>query len=653
MRYPLRRGRRRRWPSFRWPAIRPSRLVAAGVLVVVALFAGLTLRGMRADPRDAYRAGLVALDEGRFADARAQLRTGAAAEPAGAQLALARAAIEEEDGAGAEAALQRAAAAGAPAARLHSLRAAALLLQDDADGALAETDRVPRSLAAAADAAAAAEARFADRVRARALDARDDPAGAERLLSGVLATAPGETGAWVDLGRVRFGRGDLGGAEAAAARALALDRGSPAALTLEADMVASRYGPAAALPWYAAALGRDPDLVPALLPEAAALGEIGRAREALATARRVLALRPASRQPRYLMAVIAARAGNVGLARRLLQGMDDAADAVPGVLLLGGWLAQAEGHDAIAIAKWQRLLGDQPMNVALRRLLAVALTRAGDARGALETLAPLVQRGDADSESLELAARAARALGDPRAAMLHDRAIGTARGVSTAFAGDGVAALSAAAASAPDDPLAAVALVSGLIASGDTAGAVARARGLAQASPGAAPAQLALGDALIAAGRVGEAASVYARAADLRFDEPAMLRLVDALGRAGRAGEAARAVGLYLSQNPLSLIARRLAGHWRAAAGDPRAAATLEAVRRDVGNRDAALLADLAIAWTKGDVRRARVFAAAAYRLAPMNRGIVLVYATVLTRAGDAEGARQLLAKDKALAATG
>ncbi len=628
----------------RWThALTPLRLVAVGVLMAVALLAGLALRDRRGDPHQAFGDGLVALREGRFAAARALLHAAEPAEPALAHVALARLAIERGDGAAAEVALQRAEAAGIPRARLHQLHAAALLLQDDPDGPLAEVDQ-----------ALPAYRRFAQRVRARALAAQGDAANAEAVLFGVIAGAPRDAAAWVDLARVRLSRGDVGGAGGAAARAVALDGGAPAALTVQGEVMGSRYGPAAAIPWFAAALARDPTYVAALLPQAAALGEVGRNREALAAARAALAARPAARQPRYLMAVIAARGGDAGLARRLLQTMDDAADAVPGALLLGGWLAQAQGHDDLAIAKWQQLLDDQPMNVALRRLLGVVLLRAGDAQGALDTLAPLVARGDADSEVLEIAARAARTLGDPRAAALHDRAIGGIRGPSTAFGGDdAVATLAAAAQQDPGDPLAAVALVGGLLTSGNGAAAISRAQALAQASPGAPAAQLALGDALALSGRAGDAAAVYGRAADLRFDQPAMLRLVDALGRAGRVRDAAQAVTLYLTQNPLDLVARRLAGHWQAMAGDPRAVATLEVLRREVGSRDAALLADLAIAWSRSDPARAVRFAAAAYRLMPMNRSVVLVYAGVLARAGNADGARQLTVKAAALAANG
>ena len=69
---------------------------------------------------------------------------------------------------------------------------------------------------------------------------------------------------------------------------------------------------------------------------------------------------------------------------------------------------------------------------------------------------------------------------------------------------------------------------------------------------------MALGDVLAATGRAGEAATVYARAADLQFDEPIAMRLIDALGRAGKRQDAAAALALYLHENPQSLVGTEL-----------------------------------------------------------------------------------------------
>ena len=637
MRYPLMARRRRpRRHGLRVPTLpHLRRLVALAVLLAVAAAAAVMVRGSRPDPQSSYRMGLIALHDGRFDEARRHLAAALPIEPVRARLALARVAVEEEDEATAGVLLQRAATTGAAVDALRPLRAAVLLLGGDADGALAATAGPVRDIG------------LAVRVRARALAATGDGAAGERLLAS-WADRHGDAAAWSDLGRLRLLRGDMAGAGDAARRALALAGGWPAALCLQAEVVRSRYGLVAALPWFDAALARDPAYLPALIGRAATRGEAGRYAGALADARAALAVRPAALQPLYLLATIAARAGRPALAGRLLQRMGDAIDTVPGAQLLAGWAAGADGHPELAIARWQALVDAQPFNLTARRLLGAALLRAGDAAGATEMLAPVIARPDADAYALEVAARAARIGGDPkRAAALHDRAVAGARGAATPLAGgEAVAALAQTAASAPGDSGAAVALVGGLLASGDGNGALARAQALAGGQSGIAAAQLVLGDTLAGLNRPAEAAAVYARAADLLFDEPTLLRLVDAAVRAGRTADAASALALYLSQHPQSPGARLLAAHWQAAAGERAAVASTDALRAALGHRHAMLLADAALARVAAhDGARAIVFARAAYRLAPMNPALIDAYARALDAGGDRDGARQLRAK--------
>ena len=89
-----------------------------------------------------------------------------------------------------------------------------------------------------------------------------------------------------------------------------------------------------------------------------------------------------------------------------------------------------------------------------------------------------------------------------------------------------------------------------------------------------------------------------------------MLRLIDALDRTGQRAAAQKALALFLSQNPAGRFpARRLAAHWQIAAGDwDDAIQTLEGLRASIGDRDAALLAELGYAYVgqgrRGDGRR-------------------------------------------------
>ncbi len=61
---------------------------------------------------------------------------------------------------------------------------------------------------------------------------------------------------------------------------------------------------------------------------------------------------------------------------------------------------------------------------------------------------------------------------------------------------------------------------------------------------------------------------------------------------------AANVLALFLSQNPQNIAGQRLAAHWQIAGGEwDSAIETLEGLRQRVGNRDAALLAELAYAY--------------------------------------------------------
>ena len=644
--YPMLHGRRRR-VRVRWPrrSIGGSRLIALGILAVGLLgIAFVMLRPhARVDPRRAYADAARAIARGNYSAARNDAIAAVAAAPSSiaAHVMLARAYLLLGEGLPAEAELTRATDAGLPATRVRGARAQARLLQDDPDGALEEAGLAPQG------------DRLAMRVRARVLAAQGHPDQAQVLLDAVLAAAPQDVAALTDLGRIRYVAGDLGGAAQAAMRAARLGPRDPAALTLQGEIVRARYGLVAALPWFEAALQLDAYHYPALIDYAATLGDAGRYTDMLAATRKAQAARPGSAQPLFLQAVLAARAGQARLARSLLQHANRIDDALPGTLLLGGGLDYADGRLEQAIGSWRRLVATQPMNVAARRLLGAALLRSHDAQGALDVLRPMAMRDDADRYTLTLVARALEATGDrDAAARFLDRAGMAGPGSSRVFAIDGALGTFAAdAASAPHDPSYAVGLIRAQLDTGATDAAVATARALAGASPGAPAAQLALGDALVGANRNGDAIDPYLRAADLAFDEPTMLRLVDALGRAGRARDAAATLALYLQQNPQSIAGQRLRAHWLVATGRGEdAIEPLEAIRGMIGNRDAALLTDLALAYAAaGDGAIARRYGKAAYALSPMNAAVVDAYGLASAADGRRGDARQLFVKARAL----
>ncbi|KQM90459.1 hypothetical protein ASE70_03465 [Sphingomonas sp. Leaf22] len=586
--------------------------IVAGMLATIG--GALPARADAADARTRLAQALTHYEAGHWTQAREAAQAATAADPKWglAQAVLARTHLVLGEGVAAQGAIDRAVADGFDPQRIHQLRAHARLLQGDAAGAVTEADKTP-----------ARYRPYADRIRAQAVAAGGNVAAGLNALEAIVARAPQDAAAWVALGQIRMSAGDMVGAVNAAAAAVRAEPSSPDALRLRAETVRVQYGLVAALPWFEAALKRDPYGYDTLIEYAATLGDAGRASAMLDAVRRAMAVRPGSAQGYYLQAVLAARAGDYDTARSILDKTGRGVAGVPGALLLSGSIDLAQGNEGQAAVALRELVARQPTNVTARKLLALALLKSNAAQDALDYIRPAAVRGDADSYTLTLAVRAMERLGDRAgAAAMLDRAASPGRGRSTAFVPDeDLAMLAEDARLTPGDPAAAVPYIRALAAAGRNVEAVASAQRVAVANPGAPAAQLVLGDTLSAAGRMGEAADAYARAAATRFDEATMLRLVDARDRAGQRPQASATLSLYLAQNPASVAALRLAGQWQAAAGDDDAAIeTLERLRALVGDGDAAVLAELANAYAgAGQAGIAQDYAAAAYRIAPAN----------------------------------
>jgi cellulose synthase operon protein C len=642
---PRRRRRGARPKPARGPWLRLAGALALAVVLAGGAWLFVAGRAARVSPQEATARSVALLQAGNASGARDAAAAALRADPiaAPAHLALARAMLVLGDGVSAEAELQRAADAGSDPKLLIHLRAQALLLQGQPDKAVAlASQALPQFHADAL------------RVRGRALAMKGDGAGALAMLSEAVRTAPNDGEAWTDLARLQSETGDIGSAVPSAARAVQLAPASVPALVMRGELVRAQTGPVAALAWFEAALQRDPADPAALIEYAATLGDVGRTVDALAATRRALQAKPNSPQAWYLQAVIAARAGNFDLARTLLERTNGAVDDLPGGQLLAGALDIDSGDFQQAIGKLKQLVDDQPMNLAARRLYATALLRAGSAQAAIDLLGPWVARPDADSYALTLAARAYERLGDrATAARLLDRAALPGTAAPGAFsADDSLAVIAGEAAQRPGDPEALVALIRALATGGDPAGALAKAEAAAAALPGTPATHLLVGDAQMLLGHDAEAVAAYRRAAALRFDTATMLRLVDALDRTGQREAAAQVLAQFLSQNPINVAALRLTGQWQLAAGEVDAAIdSLETIRAQVGNGDAALNAALATAYAAaGEHATAARFGETAYALLPGSPVTADAYGWALYGRGERETAAELVAKAVALA---
>ena len=643
------RKSRRRSSGATRPLLRRA-LVILGALGAfgIALYAFFVLSPVRLDPaasRASVDKAVAQLRDGNASAARQSALAAVRSDPnsADAHLLLARTQLELGEGVAAEAEIKRANDAGIDPKLTHHLRAEALLIQGDAEKAVSEAEKTDPKFR-----------NYGLRIRARALTQLGNLAGARDALDEAIRIAPKDVDVWTETGRFRFAVGDISGAIAASQRAVELDANNLDALLLRAKLVRTQYGLVASLPWFERALSRDPYHHDTLIEYAATLGDAGRTNDMLAATRRALEARPGSPQAFYLQAVLAARAGNTDLARTLIEKTGGTIDSLPGMLLLAGTLDLQEGDNEQALNKLRELVAVQPMNITARKLLAVALLRSDAARNALDMLRPVALRGDADSYSLTLVARGFERIGDRgNAARFLDRAAFPFRSGSEAFsADDSIAVLGAPAQESPNDPSAVVPLIRALVQSGNTNGALARAQAMVRDNPGVPGAYILLGDVLMVQGRSGDAAAAYRQAADLRFDEPTMLRLVEALEGAGRRGDASNALALFLSQNPMSMAALRMSAHWQLASGDFDAAiVTLEGLHARIGDGDAALNADLAIAYAgAGEADQAKEFGEAAYALAPGNPATADAYGWALFQGGDNQGALELLQKAAILA---
>ena len=599
-----------------------------------------------ADARFELAQSLEMLRTGNSSAARDHAQAAIKADPSWglAHAILARTYLALDDGVAAEGELGRAKEAGFDIERAHQLYAHAWLLQGDPARAIVEAGKAQPRYAG-----------YAVRVGARALAAQGDLPGAQRALATLLAAAPNDSAAWSDLGRIRLVSGDIAGAIEATTRASTLDGNNIEALTLRGELVRGQYGLIAALPWFEAALRHDPSYHPALIEYAATLGDAGRYTDMLDATRRALAARPGSPQAYYLQAVLAARAGRYDLARSLMERTAGKLGGLPGALLLGGMLSYQAGAYEQAIEQWRGLVGQQPMNLTARRLLGTALLRSGDAKGALDILRPFALRGDADSYTLSLVARAFERTGERDwSGKFLDRAAWPARDGSTPFGtDDSLPVLTNAANDAPDDPVRQLGYLRGLVDAGQTGAAL--TQGAATGTrPSGCPRRRARGR-----GCPDGDETLWRRRRHLCprrkngiFDEPTMLRTVDALDRAGRRADASNVLALFLSQNPQSIAGQRLAAHWQIAGGDWETAIdTLEGLRLQVGNRDAALLAELAYAYIgDDDADTGLVYARAAYRLTPMNPATADAYGWALYQLGQNGPALQLLEKAVSIA---
>jgi Flp pilus assembly protein TadD len=569
---------------------------------------------------------------------------GAADDP----LAAAAAALASGDGVSAEVAARKALAEGQPHSAVDAYLGEAAMLQKNYDDAR-------QWLGPARFDAASAQRGF------HAL-------GALELLQGHYAAAatdfdralragPPDARLWVDIGRMRYAGGEQHLAADAVNRALAIDPADPQALAFQGDLVRDSQGFAAALPWFQRAVKLAPNDLGLMGEYAATLAELGRYTDMLGVARAMVKLDRTDPRAYFLQAVLAARAGEDELARRLLWQTKGEYDDTSAGLLLQGVLEYRDGSSELAVDKFDELARRQPDNETAARLLGRALLADGDASEVVARFAPLAARPEASPYMLTLVARAYEQL-DRRdlAAPLLDRA---ARAADTGvrplpLSQDGALAIYR----FGDDPTsAAVAMptLRKLLSAGRRADAVAYADKLQARYPNSSDIEILVGDARFLAGDAAGALRSYRSVAQVRWTAPLAKRIAAAEVRLGQGGAAAAELQAYLAQHPQAREIAALLGRAAAAGGDWRRAVMLlgHAARLPGGSDDPQTLADLAEARLHtGDAAAALADARRAYALQRASPRATAVLATALQASGShPNGAEVLLAKARSMGA--
>jgi Flp pilus assembly protein TadD len=564
---------------------------------------------------------------------------GAGADP----LTGAANAIERGDGVAAEVAARRALDAGEPHAAVDAYLGQAALLQDDPDEAR-------RWLAPGDFDAASAQRGFHALGRLELADGRFGPAAA--AFDRALAAGPPDARLWVDIGRLRYRAGEQHLAADAVRRALAIDADEPQALVFQAQLVRDAQGLAAALPWFARAAGLAPKDLAVLGEYAATLGDLGRYREMLGVAREMVKIDRTDPRAYFLQAVLAARAGQDELARRLLSSAGGAYDETPAGMVVAGVLEQRAGSTELAVERFDKLADLQPDNEGAARLLGGALLADGDASEVIASFAARAARPEASPYLLTLVARAYEQA-DRRdlAAPLLDRAARAASGSLGPLAPSEAGEL--AMFRWGDDPTAAevaVPTLRKLLAAGRPGEVAAYAARLRARYPNSSDIEVLCGDAALLGGDAAGALELYRSAKRVRWTTALARRIAEAETRLGHGAAAEEELADYLAQHPLAGAIAAEVGRAAAARGDWTRAAVLfgHAARLPGGAGDPRLLADLADAQLHlGDRERALANARRAYALQRSSPRATSVLAAA--RAANGQPAPALLAKARAL----
>lgn len=624
-------------------------LLQIAVVVVVVLLGGrlISKYNDRANAAEAFAKAREYKEKNDLTAARIELMNAVRDDPrlVDALIMQAEVALDMFDGTTARTALENAVARGIDQLQVQHLIGHALYLEGDLERAeqMLDDQNISKKHKA-----------YALRILGRVLLASGQIDEARATFDSALKLGKQNSALWTDIGQFRLSQADQMGAIDAADYAVKLDTRNIRALELRARLVRSQYGMAAALPWYQSALAINPNDVPVLEEYAATLGELGRASDMLQTVRKIYSLQSKNGRAFYMQAVIAARAGEYGLAQRILLLAGSQVNETPGAMLVSAISEYQLGNHHRSADILERLVSMQPNNLQARKLLARAKQSAGENFDALDAIKPLVDRGQSDSYTAMIAARAFEATGERGKA-----AVGLSEssrtGVRKSAPISPALSLRMAADGAQKNPGNAqyvIPYIRALMLAGMPDQALIVAKQLQAANPGVPAAHMLAGDVHAARGHYADAVVDYQRARQINFSEAIMLRQVDAYRRLNQPANARAVLTEFTVLNPNNLSAQRLMAYlmldemrWT------EALPLLEKLRERVGYNDSILNANIARAYSGAGRHDDAIFnAETAYNIDPANAMVTLVYAQVLLKSGQRpKAAAELFEKAGAL----
>lgn len=533
------------------------------------------------------------------------------------------------DAIGAQAELDKAIQLGSPPSRTRHLYGQALQLQGKFEDAKIEllADDIPAEHQAAA-------ARILGLVGMQS----GDNLLASQSFDRAIKLDPGYSDLWVDIARFRAGSGDQAGAIAAVDEAVKLEPSNIRALQYRGELLRFQFGLGAALPWFERALQIDPNDVALLTDYAATLGDMGRMKDMLVVARKIIALDGKNPRAFFMQSVLAARAGNYQLARVLMQKTEGRIDGVPAVILVQGIIEHGEGNYNAAVEKFRRLNSLQPNNRRAQNLLARSLYLAGDAEEAVHVLKPQVNRSGAEPYALWQVGRALEALDKRQEATgVFNRVAQHDVGKEIGFAPDiPIAVLAAEANRSPKDARKVVPYIRALFNAGNYSAAFSHAKRLQNGNPGASAAHILVADTAMARGDYNESLDALDRARKIQFSEPVMLRMVEALRAKGALQESGEVLAQYLSYNPSNIAGLRWMAYAHLETENWGVARNiLENLRKRIGENDALIMAGLAQAYTGlGETEKAIEAGRIAYFVQPSSPVVSHLYGLAILADG-------------------